>query len=152
MVYFTLGKNWWFLSFMFGLNIGVSLYESRERDNHIFITNNTGTPFITSDNPIINVHSSLSKLKQLEAPTHADFFIPLSPRYAYMINQSDDYAHLKQSISIEEVHALNMAIFKKSYKNVFASESNVLKQLKAYNNSEEPINYPVGNSSAHFKR
>lgn len=126
-------KNWWFLSFMLGLNIGVSLYESRERDNHIFITNNTGTPFITSDNPIINVHSSLSKLKQLEAPTRADFFIPLSPRYAYMINQSGDYAHLEQSISIEEVNVLNMAIFKKSYKNVFASESNVLKQLKVYN-------------------
>lgn len=123
-------KNWWFLSFMFGINIGGSLYESRKRDNHIFITNNTDTPFITSDNPIINVHSSLSNLKQLEAPTHADFFIPLSPRYAYMINQSNDYTHLKQSISNEEVNVFNMAIFKKSYKNVFASESNVLKQLK----------------------
>lgn len=135
-------KNWWFLSFIFGLNIGGSLYESRERDNHIFITNNTGIPFITSDNPIINVHSSLANLKQLEAPTHADFYIPLSPRYAYMINQSNDYAHLKQSISIEEVNALNMTIFKKSYKNVFASERNVLMQFKAYNKTEEPIKNP----------
>jgi len=135
-------KNWWFLSFMFGLNIGGSLYESRKRDNHIFITNNTDTPFITSDTPIINVHSSLANLKQLEEPMYADFFIPLSPRYAYMINQSDDYTHLKHSISIEEVNALNMAIYKKSYKNVFSSESNVLKQLKAYNKSEEPIKNP----------
>jgi len=135
-------KNWWFLSFMFGLNIGGSLYESRKRDNHIFITNDTDTPFITSDTPIINVHSSLLKLKQLEAPIYADFLIPLSPRYAYMINQSNNYTHLKHSINIEEVNALNMAIYKKSYKNVFASESNVLKQLKAYNKSKEPIKNP----------
>ena len=126
-------KNWWFLSFIFGLNIGMSLYESKERDKHIFIKNNTATPFITSDNPIINVHKSIAGLAELEAPTEADFFIPLSPKYAYMINNSSDYDHLSNSIAVEEVNNFNNAIYKKSYKTVFSSESRVLNELIAYN-------------------
>lgn len=126
-------KNWWFLSFIFGLNIGTSLYESKERDKHIFITNNTTTPFITSDNPIINVHKSVAGLAEMEAPTEADFFIPLSPKYAYMINNSPDYDHLGALITTEEVNNLNKAIYNKSYKTVFASEGQVLSELKAYN-------------------
>jgi hypothetical protein len=126
-------KNWWFLNFIFGLNIGMSLYESKERDKHVFIINNTDTPFITSDNPIINVHKSVAGLADLEAPTEADFFIPLSPKYAYMINNSSDYDHLGALITTEEVNELNKAIYYKSYKTVFASEDQVLSELKAYN-------------------
>lgn len=126
-------KNWWFLSFIFGLNIGLSLYESKELRKHVFITNNTATPFITSDNPIINIHQSIAGLDELEAPTEADLFIPLSPKYAYMINQSSDYDHLENLITTEEVKSLNKAIYDKSYKTVFASERQVLSKLMSYN-------------------
>jgi hypothetical protein len=126
-------KNWWFLSFIFGLNIGMSLYKSKERDKHVFITNNTAIPFITSDNPIINVHKSLAEIAELEAPEEADFFIPLSPKYAYMINNSSDYDHLVDLITTEEVNVLNKAIYNNSYKTVFASESQVLNELLLYN-------------------
>lgn len=123
-------KNWWFLSFILGLNLGWSLYESRTRDKHIYITNNTDIPFIASDNPIINVHSTVKGLNEFEAPEYADFFIPLSPRYAYMINDSSDYDHLEASISAEEVKTFNQAIYEKSYKTVFASEESILKGIK----------------------
>lgn len=134
--YFALfEKNWWFLSFIFGLNIGMSLYESKERDKHVFITNNTAIPFVTSDNPIINIHKSLAEIAELEAPTKADLLIPLSPKYAYMINNSSDYDHLEDSITTEEVNDLNRAVYNKSYKTVFASERQVLSELLAYNKS-----------------
>lgn len=123
-------KNWWFLSFILGLNLGWSLYESRNQDKHIYITNNTDIPFITSDNPIINVHSSLKELNEFEPPKYTDFFIPLSPRYAYMINNSSDYDHLELSISAEEVKTFNQAIYEKSHKTVFASEESALKGMK----------------------
>ncbi|MBM9519011.1 DUF4238 domain-containing protein [Desulforhopalus vacuolatus] len=120
-------KNWWFLSFMFGTSIGYSLYESKDRDNHIFITNNTGHPFITSDHPVINVHSSLALIPERKEPESADFYIPLSPKYAYMINNSEDYNHLAYSIGLDDVKKLNKKIINKSYRTVFGSSEAVLK-------------------------
>jgi len=119
-------KNWWFLSFMFGINIGCSLYESKDRDNHIFITNDTGHPFLTSDHPVINVHSSLSLIAEMQAPESADFYIPLSPKYAYMINNSEDYNHLAYSIELEDVKKFNKKIVDESYRTVFGSSAAVL--------------------------
>lgn len=132
-------KNWWFLSFIFGLNMGMSFYESIERDNHIFITNKTTTPFITSDNPIINVHKSMKELAEGEAPIKADFFIPLSPQYAYMINNSSDYNHLMRAITVEEVNDFNKAIYNKYNKTIFSSEAYVLNKLKADSKSKKGV-------------
>ena len=126
-----LEKNWWFLSFIIGTNIGMNLYETKDRDNHIFISNNTGVPFVTSDHPIINVHSSLKEIPTGEPPTSADFYIPLSPKYAYMINNSSDYNHLANSIDTETVNKLNRSIYSKSHKTVFGSSGTILKELKA---------------------
>ena len=120
-------KNWWFLSFIFGLNIGCRLYESKDRDNHVVIVNNTNHPFITSDHPIINVHSSLESISEKQDPESADFYIPLSRRYAYMINNSSNYNYLAPSISIEEVENFNRKIAEKSYVTIFGSTEDVLK-------------------------
>jgi hypothetical protein len=120
-------KNWWFLSFMFGISIGCSLHESKDRDNHIFITNDTGHPFLTSDHPVINVHSSLALIAERQAPESADFYIPLSPKYAYMINNSEDYNHLAYSIGLDDVEKFNKKIVDKSYRTVFGSSEAVLK-------------------------
>lgn len=125
-----LEKNWWFLSFMFGVNIGISLFGSKDSDKHIYITNKTDTPFITGDTPIINVHSSIKKLNKYEAPIYADFYFPLSDRYAFMINNSHDYDRLGESIGVDQVNEFNLKIYEKSYITVFASESKVLENLK----------------------
>ena len=92
-------------------------------------------PFVTSDNPIINVHSSLDGLSPEEAPTNADFYIPLSPNHAYMINNSTSYNYLSSSIDSDMVNKFNKLIFKKSYKTVFCSSDVVLKKLKTHNKS-----------------
>lgn len=131
-------KNWWFLSVLLGINIGTSFYNLRKENNHIFITNKTDTPFITSDNPIINVHRSLSELKKFEAPIYSDFFIPISPKYAYMINDSDDFNHLIEITNKEEVEKFNSLIFKNSLKYVFASEGNILLKTKQFNKNKKP--------------
>lgn len=122
-----LEKNWWFLSFMFGINIGCSLYQSRDQDNHVYIINKTDHPFITSDEPIINLHSSLNKLSEKEAPDFADFYIPLSPKYAYMINNSSEFNHLANLIEADEVMKFNTKIAEKSYKTIFGSTEMSLK-------------------------
>ena len=130
-----LEKNWWFISYMLGINIGFSLYESKDRDKHILIENRTETPFITSDHPIINLHpDSLSKAEN-DVPESSDFYFPVSPKYAYMINHSSEYDSLEEKISEEMVKKLNRYIHEKSYRNVFSSNIESLKELNAHNKS-----------------
>ena len=129
-----LEKNWWFISYMLGINIGFSLYESKDRDNHIFIENKTKTPFITSDHPIINVHPDVLNKAKYEVPKNTDFYFPISPKYAYMINHSGEYNDLEESISEKMVKELNRHIHGKSYENVFSSNAESLEEIKAHNN------------------
>lgn len=112
-------RNYWFISYMLGFNIGIDLFRTRASDVHIFITNNTSVPFITSDSPIINIHKCLKNKAPLEAPTYADFFFPISPKYAYMINQSNDYNSLAKNISEEEVRLLNTRIASRRQQTLF---------------------------------
>ena len=129
-----LERNWWFISYMFGLNIGFSLYESKDKNRHIYIRNETDIPFITSDNPIINIHPSVLKAKKSQDPPEVcDFYFPISPEYAYMINQSSVYNSLKDGIDHGTVNKFNDAIYNKSYENVFASNNKVLEDIKAHN-------------------
>lgn len=126
-------KNWWFISFMVGVNIGMSLYAEREKQEHIFIRNLTSVPFITSDNPIINIHSSLNDLDEMEAPIYSDFYIPLSPSYAYMINDSSDFNHLSDTIDVDMVNELNGMMYQKSFKTVFSNSEEALVKVKSQN-------------------
>ncbi|MCL6272278.1 DUF4238 domain-containing protein, partial [Sansalvadorimonas sp. 2012CJ34-2] len=103
-------KNWWFISYMLGLNLGMSLFESRKNDRHIFIVNTTDTPFITSDNPCINIHECLEGKERLSPPEKSDLFFPISPKYAYMINDSDKYHFLSNGIEEGMVKFLNSKI------------------------------------------
>lgn len=132
-----LERNWWFISYMFGINIGAGLFESKNRNNHIFITNKTDIPFITSDHPIINIHPSACENTSNEGPSNADFYFPISPRFAYMINDSDAYNSLAEGIDSKMVNRLNKLIYEKSYENVFACSSEVLKVIMAHNNTNQ---------------
>lgn len=123
-------KNWWLLSFMLGINVGYSLYLTRLNDNHIFITNNTNTPFITSDNPVVNIHSSLSALEENEAPEKLDLYFPISPKYAYMINESTEYDSFTDYLSESEVEMLNAKMVEKADETIFGNSNEILKSLK----------------------
>lgn len=105
----------WFLSYMLGINIGASLYSSKIDDNHCLLINNTKTSFITSDEPIINVHQSLKEGEVVPpGDDECDFFYPLSPGIAYMINRSDRFPKGVTEISEEFAKEMNIRIAKAS--------------------------------------
>lgn len=81
---------WWFLSYMIGMNLGFSLYIDRHNARHALLVNDTNVPFITSDQPVVNVHSCISET-EFAAPKHADFYYPISPRVAYIICDSERF-------------------------------------------------------------
>ncbi|CAE6846202.1 DUF4238 domain-containing protein [Paraburkholderia aspalathi] len=97
---------WWFLSYMYGMNLGWSLYAGRNEARHALLINDTSVPFITSDQPVVNVHSCVSET-EFSAPEHADFYYPISPRVAYIICDSDRFKQGKNQIDEATVVELN---------------------------------------------
>jgi len=102
-------RNWWFVSFMLGINLGKGLLET-PKDRHFLIENRTGKPFITSDRPVVNVHSCLKTTLPDSPPEKLDLYYPLSPTHAYMINDSEEYSRLKDGVTLEDVAHLNRCL------------------------------------------
>ncbi len=122
-------KNWWYVNFLQGLNAGWSFYSSRGSKKVIFLVNDTGVGFITSDNPVINIHPSVELLSPGEAPVSMDLYFPISPKYAVMMNESDSYAHMKSGVSVEDVSFLNKKVARSAYESIYGRQSNVLKAM-----------------------
>lgn len=126
----AMGECWWFLSYMFGMNIGASLYLTRKIDKHCLLLNETNTPFITSDQPIINVHNSLDD-EEFVPPSdeQCDFYYPISPQVAYMINKSDRFQQGINIVSIDTVNELNLKVARKANINIVSDSEESLKIL-----------------------
>jgi hypothetical protein len=104
---------WRFISYMFGMNIGLELYATRHSRIHCLLINDSEKGFISSDHPVINVHQNL-KEELVISPTdeECDFFFPLSPKVAHMINKSDVFSPGMSMISEEIVMEMNQKIAK----------------------------------------
>lgn len=101
-------ESWWFISYMFGMNLGKSFFETRKVDKHCLLINETNEDFITSDHPIINVHEAINE-NDMTVPSEdeADFFYAISPKLGYMINRSDRFKKGINYVSIDFVKEIN---------------------------------------------
>jgi len=81
---------WWFLSYMWGMSLGQSLYLGRHKATQALLINDTGTPFITSDQPVINIHFGL--VEGQPPPEETDLYYPVSPRVAYALCDSHRFS------------------------------------------------------------
>ena len=101
-------ESWWFISYMLGMNLGKSFFETRKIDKHCLLINETNEDFITSDHPIINVHEAINE-NAIGAPSEdeADFFYAISPKLGYMINRSDRFKKGINYVSIDFVKEVN---------------------------------------------
>ncbi|PWE46188.1 hypothetical protein C9I50_00460 [Pseudomonas prosekii] len=130
-----LKKNWWFIAYAMGNNLGYGLQQSLGTANFIFIKNTTNIDFITSDHPVINVHQCAQDLPAGKTVEKLDLYYPLSPKLAYMINDSQYYNQLTQFINEEDVIHLNRLMAKHSHNNIYGSTEQALKDVrKSYRN------------------
>lgn len=117
---------WWFMSYMFGMSFGHSLYLSRHEDKHALLINDTSVPFITSDHPIVNVHPCVSETTFI-APEHADLYYPISPRIAYIICNSGRFISGRNTIDEATVVELNTKLASQAMVHIVGnSESAIL--------------------------
>lgn len=126
-------ESWWCISYILGMNIGKSFFETRKVDKYCLLINNSDEDFITSDHPIINVHSKINE-NDLTVPSseEADYFYPVSPRIAYMINKSDLFPNGVNHVSIDFVKAMNrkLAFYADQY--IIITTENQLKSYKGF--------------------
>lgn len=123
---------WWFISYMFGINIGWSLYSTRSSDNHCLLINKTDTDFITSDQPIVNVHPDL-KEGTFVAPDDdvCDFFYPISPNVAFMINRSNAFPNGVSDAPKDFVLKANHKIAKFAHTYIIGASEQSVKMYKS---------------------
>lgn len=124
-------KNNWFMAILVGVNMGYSTAMYYETKNVVWLINNTDTRFITSDNPVINVHPSvLNRKPNGIPPLHTDLYFPISPTLAYMVNDSDYWGNGKVEATNETVVALNRQILIRCDETVYGDSMEIIKQTK----------------------
>ncbi len=122
---------WWFLSYMFGINIGFSLYSDRHNARHALLINDTKVPFITSDQPVVNVHPCVSETA-FTAPEHADFYYPISPRIAYIICDSERFLQSRNVVDEVTVTELNSKVAAQAMVHIIGDTENAIRPFKKY--------------------
>ena len=113
------------LSHVLAMSFGQSLYIDREQFKLLLIDNNTGTPFVTADQPIINLQAAHTG----KPPENLEFFYPLSPTKAMFLLESSSKRG-DFPLSDVSVNSYNMMIIQNSYEQVFSDSQEYLDGIK----------------------
>lgn len=116
-------RIWNVVSHIIATNIGFSL--SSDNGLNLFLLNNlTETPFITGDQPIVNIKADP---KSFDAPLGFELYYPQTPHIALLFSTSDDIPFGK-NLKVDEVTRLNSLIVASSQEQVYANERIILEQ------------------------
>lgn len=114
------------LSPLLAISIGYSLYADRQRYKLMLVDNNSDTPFITTDQPIINIQAPDSG----DLPDKLEFFYPLSPKRAMLLLELSS-KRADFPVTAISVNHYNMAMVKNSYEQVFSDSGEYLNSIKS---------------------
>ena len=104
-----------------------SLVRDRKEFKIVLIENTTAVPFITSDQPVVNLCSDPTDPK---APERLEFYLAVTPSRAMLFLEKRNPLHTtSKSISIDEAHAYNVMIIGHHGDRVFSNSDEYLKHL-----------------------
>ena len=113
------------LSHMFAVVMGRSLMVDRRKFQIVVLDNSTEVPFITSDQPIINI---LTDGKSVVAPDRMELYYRLSPTQAMLfLEKKTATAGIDQNVSIDEAHRYNRMIYDHSAFRIFSNSEEYLR-------------------------
>jgi hypothetical protein len=118
-------RVWRALSHIMAMKLGESLYVDRQRFSLVLIDNHTGTPFVTADQPIINLHATFTR----KPPDRLEFFYPLSPKKAMLLVESSGKTN-DQPISAVSVNSYNVQMIQNCHEQVFSNSQEYLSSIK----------------------
>jgi hypothetical protein len=112
------------LSYLIAMGVGQSLFIDRKRFRLVLIENSTDTPFITADQPIINLRGT----PHGKPPEQLEFFYPLSPTKTMLF--VDASTKLRDApISALAVNNYNVRMVENSHEQVFSNSEEYLKAI-----------------------
>jgi hypothetical protein len=129
-----MSRIWDIMSHMFAVNIGTCLYLERSKRTLSLIQNRTDVPFVTGDQPIINLHGDGAT-----PPEALSFYYPVSPRLALLWPEVGEApAFTTDGLTPTQAGALNMRMLEACHSQVFAQTESELLFLKKASAKTEP--------------
>lgn len=123
---------WWIMHCVYGQHLSDIMYDSFSQFKHVLLINETEVPFITSDQPIINVHQTLTNdIVELE-DMQLDLYYPISPNIGYMINYSDRFPSGRVLVTTDIVNELNIKIAKNAHYHIIGDTKDAISPYKKY--------------------
>ena len=114
-------RCWGVLSHIFAANVGFAL----SRMSLTLLYNESNIPFITSDQPAINLKATYNDMEQ---PEEFELYYPIAPRMAILMTEKP--TKLNNHLKNDEVIRLNNTLAKLSKEQIYANQENVLTQYK----------------------
>jgi hypothetical protein len=106
------------------MRIADSMYEERARHKLVLLDNQTGIPFITGDQPIINLHATFGD----GAPESLEFYYPISPtRAMVLVNAATSVEAIVRG---DRVSTLNGLMVRNSHDQVFSNSAAYLESFR----------------------
>lgn len=117
------------LAHIYAVNLGRSFYADRERYKILLLENATEVPFVTADQPVINIASNPT---QTQPPDKFELYYPLSPTKAMLlVDPSSDHLPLSPCVTAMSAHVYNLRMGAHSYRQIFGSSAQVLESVRS---------------------
>jgi hypothetical protein len=119
-----IARCWNVISHITAANVGFTLFADRKRRPLALLDNGTSIPFLTSDQPTVNI---LGGTSEDAPPEHLALYYPVSPRYALILDDAEAPSRIAEAPLTEEiVMRLNQAEVRASRRQVFADTETAL--------------------------
>jgi hypothetical protein len=123
-------RIWPIISHITAVTMAASLFVDRKKFKIVLLDNLTDVPFITSDQPIINM---LSNPADRRAPERVELYYPLSPTKAMLYLEKENPAHADgRPLTIDEAHAYNLRMADHSGRQIFSNSEEYLKVIQRH--------------------
>jgi Protein of unknown function (DUF4238) len=121
-------RVWDVLSHIMAIEAGGSFFVDRRNFQIVVLDNDTEVPFITSDQPIINMQTDG---KNFDVPEKMELYYPLSPTQAMLyLEKSTPTGKFNNQVSIDDAHRYNQMMLDHSSLRVFSNSEEYLTFLK----------------------
>jgi hypothetical protein len=121
-------RVWDVLSHIMAIEAGGSFFVDRRNFQIVVLDNDTKVPFITSDQPIINM---VTDGKSFDVPEKMELYYPLSPTQAMLyLEKSTPSRKFNNPVSIDDAHRYNQMMLDHSGLQVFSNSEEYLMFLK----------------------
>ncbi len=131
-------RVWDALSHIMAIEAGGSFFVDRSNFQIIVLDNDTEVPFITSDQPIINM---LTEGQSFEVPEKMELYYPLSPTQAMLyLEKSTPTGKFNNPVLIDDAHRYNQMIVNHSSHRVFSNSEEYLDFLNECAGIEKNFN------------